>query len=58
MAEASRLVLILIPKRALLIPRNEAVFASDLQLLSRRRKVLLSGLLTCILRAVSIILRH
>jgi hypothetical protein len=50
------LIPILILKRALLIPRNEAVFVSNLQLLAQRKKVLLSGLLTCILRTISIIL--
>jgi hypothetical protein len=50
------LIPILIFKRALLIPQNEAIFASNLQLLAQRRKVLLSGLLTCILRIINIIL--
>ena len=50
------LVPILIFKRALLIPQNEAIFASNLQLLAQRRKVLLSGLLTYILKIVNIIL--
>jgi len=51
------LILILISKKALLIPQNKAIFASNLQLLIQKRKVLCK-LLTCALQAVSIILRH
>jgi hypothetical protein len=50
------LIPILILKRALLILQNEAIFANNLQLLAQRRKVLLSGLLTYILKIVNIIL--
>jgi hypothetical protein len=50
------LIPILIPKKALLIPRNEAISANNLQLLARRKKVLLSKLLTYILRIINIIL--
>jgi hypothetical protein len=50
------LIPILILKRALLIPRNEAISANNLQLLAQRRKVLLSELLTYILKIVNIIL--
>jgi hypothetical protein len=51
------LILILIPKKALLILQNKAVSTSNLQLLAQRRKVF-CGLLTCALQAISIILRH
>jgi hypothetical protein len=49
------LVPVLILKRALLIPRNEAISASNLQLLARKREILLCKLLTYILKIVSIL---
>jgi hypothetical protein len=51
------LVPILIFKRALLILQNEAVSASNLQLLLRKRKVFYK-ILTYALRAISIILKY
>jgi hypothetical protein len=49
------LVPVLILKRALLILRNKAVFASNLQLLAQRREILLYKLLTYILKTISIL---
>jgi hypothetical protein len=51
------LIPVLILKRALLIPRNKAVSASNLQLLKWTREGFLLAVLLCILRTVSIILQ-
>jgi hypothetical protein len=49
------LIPVLILKRALLIPQNKAVFASNLQLLAQKREILLYKLLTYILKTINIL---
>jgi hypothetical protein len=51
------LIPVLILKRALLIPQNEAVFASDLQLFGWTGEGFLLAVLLRILRIISIVLR-
>ena len=52
------LIPVLILKRALLIPRNEAVSTSNLQLFKWTREGFLLAILLRILRTVSIILQN